>query len=277
MGLIHFNFLSKTLGYHTNVYILLPVDDFSSDSNVAYHAIPSNVGPFQTLYLLHGDGGNGLDWIRFTSIERYARKYHIAVVMPEVPGNSFYTDMVYGYDCYTYIAEELPVIVENYFPLSARREDRFVAGSSMGGYGAIKWALRKPEFFAAAAGLSGVSLGRDFFSSREFASSMHAGENSIVNNCFGGLSKLEGSLDDTKHLIDRSVERKEKLPALFVCTGTEDFTCQFTRDYVAYAREKGIDITYEEGSGKHDWQFWDTYIQRVLDWLPIKSNEKAGQ
>lgn len=271
MGLIHFSFLSKTLGYHTNVCLILPADDFSSDRDITYNEAHSKAEPFKTLYLLHGGGGNALDWIRFTSIERYAQERRIAVVMPEVPGDSFYTDMAYGYDCFTYIAEELPVIMENYFPLSAKREDRFVAGLSMGGYGAIKWAFRKPDFFAAAAALSGASLIGDLFSARGFAPSCKADENSIVNNCFGGLDKLEGSPDDTKRLIDVAAEIKVKLPALYVCIGTEDSAYQFTRDYVAYAREKGLEITYEEGPGRHDWQFWDEYIQRVLDWLPIKN------
>ncbi|HEX2946346.1 MAG TPA: alpha/beta hydrolase family protein [Clostridia bacterium] len=270
MGLLHFSFMSKTLGYHTNVYLILPADNFSADPNRTYTEVYSKMEPFQTLYLLHGGGGNALDWIRFTSIERYAQEHHIAVVMPEVLGDSFYTDMAHGYDCFTYITEELPVVMENNFPLSAKKEDRFVAGLSMGGYGAIKWAFRKPEFFAAAAGLSGVSLVTDLFSARGFAPSSEAEENSIVNNCFGGLDKLDGSPDDTKYLIDLAVEKNVKLPALYVCIGTEDPTYRFTKDYMAYAREKGLEITYEEGPGKHDWQFWDVYIQRVLDWLPLK-------
>ncbi len=271
MGLMQFNFLSKTLGYHTNVYVILPVDNFSAPGS-DFKMVYSEVKPLKTLYLLHGGGGNGLDWLRFTSIERYAQEHNIAVVMPEILGDGFYTDMKFGYDCFTYITEELPVIMENYLPLSAKREDRFVAGLSMGGYGAIKWAFRKPEFFSAAAGLSGVSLVYDLFNQRGFSTNGDPEENNVVNNCFGGLEQLKGSLDDTKQLIDQAVENNVKLPALYVCIGTEDFTYQFTKDYMDYARGKGLDITYEDGPGKHDWQFWDTYIQRVLNWLPINRN-----
>jgi S-formylglutathione hydrolase FrmB len=270
MGLMYFNFLSKNLGYHTNVYIILPVDDFYSNPIRAYNEVYERFEPFKTLYLLHGGNGSALDWIRFTSIERYAQKHQIAVVMPEVLGDSFYTDMVYGYNYYTYITEELPVIMENYFPLSARKEDRFVAGLSMGGYGAIKWAFRKPEFFAAAASLSGTSFIKDLFRFCGFTDASKPEENSIINNCFGGIDKLEGSLDDTKYLIDLAVKEKLNLPVLYVCIGTEDCTYKFTRDYIDYAKKMGLDITYEEGPGSHSWDFWDIYIQRVLDWLPIK-------
>lgn len=269
MGLMHFSYLSKTLGYHTNIYIILPIDNFNS-GNKSYKEAYQEVKPFKTLYLLHGGGGNAQDWIRFTSIERYAQEHNIAIVMPEVGGMSFYTDMLHGYNYFTYLTEELPEIMQSIFPLSDKREDRYVAGLSMGGYGAFKWAFRKPEFFAAAAGLSGISLIAELFKETGFESTDPKDENSILYLNWGGLDKLEGSPDDTKYLIEWAAKEKLNLPALYVCIGTEDFSYEYTKRYIEYARENGIDITYEEGPGKHDWKFWDTYIQRVLDWLPVK-------
>ena len=40
-------------------------------------------------------------------------------------------------------------------------------------------------------------------------------------------------------------------------------------------REAGLDLTYEEGPGNHNWEFWDKYIRHVLDWLPL-DEAKAG-
>jgi S-formylglutathione hydrolase FrmB len=150
MGLMHFSFLPQSLGYHTNVYIILPYDS------------SKEMKPYQVLYLLHGGGGNAMDWIRFSCIERYAEENNIAVVMPEV-SNSFYADMAHGYRYYTYLTEELPMVLNSILPLSDQREDRFVAGFSMGGYGAFKWAFDKPEYFAAAANLSGISFTEEMF------------------------------------------------------------------------------------------------------------------
>ena len=41
------------------------------------------------------------------------------------------------------------------------------------------------------------------------------------------------------------------------------------RDFRDFLNENGVDLTYVEGPGKHDWVFWDTYIKKVLDWLPL--------
>ena len=136
MGLMHFSFLPQSLGFHTNVYVILPYDN------------SMDIKPYKVLYLLHGGAGNAQDWTRFTSIERYAEEHKIAVVMPEVGGSSFYADMVHGYKYYSYLTEELPMVLNCFLPLSDRREDRFVAGLSMGGYGAFKWAFDKQNIFS---------------------------------------------------------------------------------------------------------------------------------
>src|SRR4029079_1126758 len=91
-------------------------------------------------------------WLRRTSIERYVADLGIAVVMPQVH-RSYYTDEAYGRPYWTFLSEELPRVASGFFRLSPRREDTFVAGLSMGGYGAFKWALRQPWRFAAAASL----------------------------------------------------------------------------------------------------------------------------
>ena len=81
MGVTMFDFLSDKLGYHTKLYVILP------------GCVNQGKKPAGTLYLLHGGGGNSQDWIRFSSIERYAEEKNFAVVMPEVDGGCFYSDM----------------------------------------------------------------------------------------------------------------------------------------------------------------------------------------
>ncbi len=107
------------------------------------------------LYLLHGLSDDSSAWLRYTSIERYAAPLGLAVVLPQVQ-RSFYSDEVHGARYWTFLSEELPSVVQSFFRVSARREDTFVAGLSMGGYGALKWALHHPDRFAAAASLSGA-------------------------------------------------------------------------------------------------------------------------
>ena len=116
------------------------------------------------LYLLHGMGGNHSVWARRTSIERYVADLGIAVIMPSTD-LAWYTDTQYDMNYWTFISEELPKICHQLFPqLSTKREKTFAAGLSMGGYGALKLGLAKPESFAAVASLSGaVSLSSTSF------------------------------------------------------------------------------------------------------------------
>ena len=104
---------------------------------------------------LHGHADDHTSWQRFTSIERYAEGLNLAVVMPAVH-LSFYNDMAHGGKYWQFISEEVPAVVRDLFPLSSERKDNFVAGLSMGGYGAYKLASTYPERFAAAASLSGA-------------------------------------------------------------------------------------------------------------------------
>lgn len=251
MSIMHIDFMSDKLGYQTNIYVILP-------ESVNHGEKPSGI-----LYLLHGGGGNGLDWIRNTNIERYASPYNIAVVMPETDGSCFYSDMKHGYPYFTYLTEEVPAAIEAMIPSLKNVEKKYVAGLSMGGYGAFKWAFNKPEYFTAAANLSGISFVVDLM-----ADTTHnlQGKNKVIENVWGSLDELRGSISDSKFWIDNAAQNKTKLPKLFAGIGTEDFSYSFATDYIAYCNKMGIDIHYEEMPGIHDWNVWDEMIQRFLKW-----------
>ena len=255
MGMVHYDFLSEKLGYHTNIYFILP------------ECMKEGKEPEATLYLLHGGGGNGLDWIRFTAIERYAEVHNIAVVMPEVAGYCFYSDMKYGYPYFQYLTEEVPMIAETLFSVNCDSKKRFVAGLSMGGYGAFKWAFNYPDFFAAAANLSGISFIMELFHSDDgFARKEARAKNGAVELNWGSLEELSGSNSDSKVWIDNASMNKEKLPALFAAIGTEDFSYAYAQRYLDYSKSKGIDIHYEEMTGEHEWKVWDVMIERFVIW-----------
>lgn len=152
MALIHCSFFSRTLMENTDLNIIIPTFDSADLFNPKDHHPEHG---FKTLYLLHGMYGNYADWERYTGIEAYAQAKNLAVIMPSA-ANSFYTDMAHGNKYYTYITEELPVFAKSLFPISDTREDTFIAGLSMGGYGAWKIALNHPERFSYAASLSGA-------------------------------------------------------------------------------------------------------------------------
>ena len=146
MALITMNYNSPTIGMHQNLTIILPEDvTFFDSSRTAKH--------LKSMLLLHGLSSDETTYIRYTSIERYANEHQLAIIMPNVD-HSGYANMVYGHSYYDYILE-IYEYVHQILPLS-RKEDNFIAGHSMGGYGTIKFALTQSDKFAKAAPLSAV-------------------------------------------------------------------------------------------------------------------------
>lgn len=248
MALLHCDFFSETLGLATSMTVILPqpVPDRPADS------VP-------VLYLLHGLSDDDTMWTRRTSLERYVEPLGLAVVMPQVH-KSFYTDEVSGLPFWRFLTEELPSVVHGFFRLSSRREDTFVAGLSMGGYGALKWALREPWRFAAAASLSGA-LALSHPSEQadpEFAR--------IMGRVFGD-GPTDGTQDDVIHLA-RTIDRST-CPDLYVACGTEDFLYPSNEWFVEQARTAQLPLTVDFGPGDHDWAYWDAKIEHVVGWLPL--------
>jgi putative tributyrin esterase len=249
MALIHCDFFSRTLDIATSMYVILP------------EAKPPARG-WPTLYLLHGLMGDHTAWTRETAIERYVQGLDLAVVMPAA-GRSFYADMATGPRYGTFVSEELPALAHGMFRLSSARRDNFVAGLSMGGYGAMKLALRRPDLFAAAASLSG-SLD---MTQHEHADAFQLNE---LAGIFGPLEKLAGSENDTLALARRIARSRRPCPALYQWCGTEDFLYRDNVTFRDLARRLKLPLTYEEGPGDHNWASWDRQIRRVLEWLPLK-------
>ncbi len=214
------------------------------------------------LYLLHGMNGNHSVWERRTSIERYVSDKQLAVIMPSTD-LGWYTDTTYDMNYWTFIAEELPEICHELFPqLTTKREKTFAAGLSMGGYGAVKLGLRKPEKFAAIASLSGAltlaEAGEAFYEIRK---------QSYWEGIFGPLEKIKGSDNDLMHLVTQLDAKKA--PRFFITCGTEDPLYPASTYAVEKMQEQQFAVTFEDGPGAHDWDFWDQWIQRVLDWLEL--------
>jgi len=260
MALIHCDFYSEVLGISTSMDVILPQNTYSQIGMKG----SSFSDKHPTLYLLHGMSDDHTIWQRRTAIERYVASLGIAVVMPNVQ-RSYYTDMFHGQKFWTFVSEELLSISRSFFPLSDLREDNFVAGLSMGGYGAFKMALRCPEKFIAGASLSGAVDAVSIYNLRH--------DDSELNNIFGSVDMLKGSENDLFYLADKVDKSNSLKPMLYQCCGTEDFLYKDNKRFKEFCNELSINLTYEEEQGEHDWSFWDKYIQNVLNWLPIKNRK----
>ncbi len=226
MSFIKYRFSSNVLRMDTEVNVILPDSQLKQGRR------------YPVLYLLHGAGGDCDSWMRNSSIERYAKKQELAVVMPSAY-NSCYADMVYGMPYFTFLSEELPHRLENLLPVADEPENRFVAGLSMGGRGAFLWAMRRPDFFKGAACLSG----------------------SLDIAAMAERMKAEGDQSALKRF-------HSAFPKFLYMCGLEDerYEEQFL-PFLSYCKEIGLPMDSLDGHGIHDFDYWDWAIQQAIVWM----------
>ena len=252
MAFITIEFLSEILGRQTSIDVIIPQRNTNGEIGITNNAKGEK---YKTLVLLHGLSDNSRIWMRRTCIDRYATEKGIAVVMPS-GDRSFYTNMYNGDRFADFIGKEVLAIAREYLPLSDKREDTFSAGNSMGGYGAMKMALKFPETFSAAAGLSSVADVAKFMAERHPL---------LGAQIFGEGNKVPDSED--LFVLTTACESNPLRPRLYMIEGLGDFMLEENRRLQAHIKTLDYDFTYEEYEGIHDWAFWDTYIQKVLAWM----------
>ena len=250
MALLHVHFFSRTRGVASSVDVILP----EGEQGIGVTASGGDALP-RVLYLLHGYSDDHTIWQRRTSIERYAAGHNLAVIMPAV-NHSFYCNEQGGEKYWDYVAHELPEVMHRFFRLSDKPEDTFVAGLSMGGYGAMKLALNFPERFGAAASFSGAV---DLLT-------MADRKGADWKRIFG-RKKVAGTDCDLFHLLTKNADAPRK-PRLYVSCGTMDFLYGQHMQFVPEAIEAGWDVThYEEPGAAHEWSFWDQEIAKFIPWM----------
>lgn len=256
MPLIHVEFFSQVLAQHSAMDVLLPTEQ-PGQCFPGAHLWP-------TLYLLHGLSDSQTAWQRWSSLERYLWDIPVAVVMPTTL-RGFYTDMKYGPRYFTFISEELPALCEKLFHLSPKREDRFAAGLSMGGYGAFKLGLRCPERYAAVASLSGA-LDVAMHSNAAFDYPSLLPEYALI---FGEEGQVLNSADDLFALAACVGNQSADMPRFYQVCGTEDML--YRENALFHERfQHLLALEYHEAKGEHNWAFWDLHIQEILRWLPLR-------
>lgn len=255
------NFFSKTLKNHVDVNVLLPS---MADNDCLFYSLPQiyEKKAVKALYLLHGALDDCSAWLRNTCVERYAQEHRIAVVMPSGQ-NGFYSNALYGLDYFDFITEELPRLVEYAFPVSSRREDRYIAGASMGGFGAAKCALRRPDLYRACGVFSGA-LAPGELEPRMTAQGFDFFRYDLI---FGGADKVKGSRDDLFLLAE---ERKgtAPLPEAFVACGEDDANnYDMSLRFCTQLAECGFKTQFMGGPGLHDWDYWERCVREFLAFI----------
>ena len=250
MALLHVTYFSEALNVQTSVDVILP----EIKQGIGVDAAQEEALP-KVLYLLHGYSDDHTIWQRRTSVERYASSRNLAIIMPGV-NHSFYCNEEYGEKYWDFVSDELPKMMHRFFRLSDKPEDTFVAGLSMGGYGAMKLALNFPERFGAAASFSGAV---------DIASTSRT---RLANwkRITGGKS-IKGTENDLFHMLKANAEAGHK-PRLYVSCGTADFLYGQHQKFIPMLKKQGWDVThYEEPDATHNWGFWEQEIRKFINFI----------
>ena len=252
MAYYRIEYFSKALCRQTSFEMLIPNDPRE----------PKEDKPMSTLFLLHGYTGKAGNWVP----EYLTEKYNFAIVMPNGE-NGFYLDgLCTGHAFQTLVGVELVNYVRKTFNLARTPKDTFIAGMSMGGFGALHTALAYPETFGKAAGLSSALIVHGI-------AHMKPGEGNGVANydyyheCFGDLETVEERDCNPEVLALKRKKAKKKLPELYMACGTEDFLIEPNRELHRFLEAHKIKHEYHESKGVHDMAFWSEYIVKAIDWM----------
>lgn len=262
MAFMQVDFLSFSLTRTTNFNIILPNDTFPplTVGNPCYER------EAKTLFLLHGYAGTSKDWILGSPIMDLAQKYNLAVIMPS-GDNSFYLDAIGSGRAYCqYIGKELVDYTRKTFGLSDRKEDTFIGGYSMGGFGAIHTGLLFPDTFSKIMALSSALIIHNIQDMKEGTQYLVA-DYDYYRTVFGDLDHLEQSPNNPEYLIHQLKVNGETIPAIYMACGTEDYLLAQNREFHEFILKENVDVEYTESAGEHDWTFWNKYLEHSIQWM----------
>lgn len=254
--------LSKSLLREVPVSVILPND-------ILHGETPEN---YPVLYLLCGLMGNNESWLHGSDIAKLAETYQIAVIMPDGE-NGFYTDRPATREMYdTFIGEELPALMQKTFHLTHDRDKTFIAGYSMGGYGALKLSMKYEKFGYAAALSPAILTDRDYTSNEE---PMYILNKNFAETIYGDLDKAKAHQSPASLIY--TAKTAKSLPKLYITCGKQDKLYNVSQKYAGAFPMFGIDVTsdftMDEG---HTWYFWNQQLYKIFEWLPVEKTDAIG-
>ena len=238
---------SMVLGKNVTVRVIFPDSPYD---------LPQLDTKPKTMYLLHGYTGSSGDWLRFTQIEEFARKYNFHIVMADAE-NSMYSDMAYGPDYPRFFTEELPAIVNGYCKLS---KQTFICGQSMGGYGAIKLGLSHPEKYLAIGVFSaGITIG----TLSDHDPHLHLTSMDKAQMAVFSKDRVHSEKDDVYALAEKVLSAPKQPPIISYC-GNGDFVFEANNSFSAHLEKIGYPHEYYVTEGAHLWDYWNLKMPEMM-------------
>lgn len=262
MALVNINHHSYYLGMDIPITILLP-------EKRGCKPVSQPERKYPVLYLLHGHADDNTAWIRKSDLELFVRDYDLIVVMPN-GHRGFYTNGACGHHYMDYIAKELPVVMSNFFHASQRREDNYIAGLSMGGYGALKIGLTYPKQYAA---LGAMSAAIDPFQAIKMSGKMFTVPDAIENVSwiFGAEADYAKSHNSLTCIVDNIAQTEGDIPRIYHSCGKQDSLYQMNVELkeLLEKQDSKLEYHYSESDGEHNWAFWNPELKKILEFMKL--------
>lgn len=291
MAKIILEFESKILGKPTEIFVYIPksvlrfqedkvgtkesvktkkteeineINTLEEESTISTKNKKTKTNP-PVVFLLHGKSGKGSSFYDHTDVIAFSEKFGVITIAPSVE-NSYYTNMARGERYFDYLSKEVPFMVNQTLNIKMDKENSYVLGYSMGGYGAMKLGLIYPERFRGIASLSG-SL-RSVEENRELMKSSNRYD---LELCYGVKDLGEDAHNDLYSLIDRIIEEGKEFPNLYLYCGERDGLMDYNLRFKEYLEKKNIPHTFFKDEGNHEFNYWNQQMEYYF--RKIKENE----
>lgn len=239
MAWMHVQISSDEIRMPTSIEVLLP--QAAVEKLAQGEKLP-------VLYLLHDKTGDHSEWLKKAALETYQEEVPIAIVMPS--GNaSYFVNLKYGKNYQNYIRDELPAICEKLFPISDKKEEKFLAGVGMGGYGALNIALTpKCPFGVIGAFHADIDMKK------------HYEENpKKMEEIFGSITEYEKSANCLYHAVECLPETEaenRKLPQIIMMCNQEASITEENKRLYSMIKKKSEDIELRECTEASGWRYY---------------------
>lgn len=279
MAIMRFNYRSQAVGGYMDITVVYPTDKLSyKDSSDAPRGRMPVQPPkqiykpgmkFQTIYLIHGGGDDDSLTYRYTNAERYANENNVMLVTPNIM-NSFGVDTAYGVNYFTFLTEELPVLIQSLFASSPKREDNFIMGYAMGGNVALGAAVCRPDLYAACVDASGgIGMTINTETLKKELNEVHF---PIYHTSFCASDELEGSRFDIRAKAVAHLAAGVPQPKFWILSGEKEFIRDRIKADADTMKAMGYDVDYLEFPGyDHNFDMWDMTCRLAMtELLPLK-------
>ena len=262
MAFVKLQYKSMALTRGVTVNVFLPSDGISGTETEL---------PYRTVYFLPGYSADSTEILTYLGMRRECELKGIAIVIPD-GCNSFYVDHVKrGAGFSAFVGKELVDVTRKFLPLSQRREDTYIAGISMGGYGALLNGLRYRETFSKIAALSPSADCCDLLCGHP---EMGFGEE-IFENTFGSREEYYAGKTNLEKFYSET--NREEIPELFIACGEQDsLVFPAVERFEKKLTGCGIPYISRRGQGSHELDYWERMLDPAFSFLAgIEEGTKA--